>query len=758
MGATSENPHQTGFLTAWVPVVLAAAIFAFFAGMIGDVSAGLAPEWSWAWLPGLDVALAFRVDGLALTFCLLISGIGTLIMLYASSYLNGHPEYGRFALYLFSFMLAMLGVVLADDIIALFVFWELTTITSYLLIGFNNAEAKARRNALQALFLTGAGALALLAGLILLASIAGSTRISEIVQVEGLTEHRWFTGTLILILLGAFTKSAQIPFHFWLPNAMAAPTPVSAFLHSATMVKAGVYLLARFHPAFADTSLWIWSLTLAGAATAVWASILALRQTDLKQALAYTTLMALGTLTLFLGQSDAYAMTGFITFLIVHSLYKAALFMVVGAIDHETGTREVAQLGGLGRLMPVTALAAALAALSMAGLPPLLGFIGKELLYAGALDAISAPVLVTAAALAANALMVAVAGIVALRPFWRGGVEALPKTPHEAPWQMLAGPVILAALGLIFGLAPSLLQDTLVAPTVAGLLGTPDMAKTLTLWHGVNLPLLLSGATLALGAAIYALHGSVRAFLITTLSRLPAFDNGWDVLINGLKRFAAALTAIIQTGDLRDYMRWTFLTLLVALVATGLLRNAFLWHFDLSDMSFAVAAILIITALAAVTATRATSRLMVVIAIGVVGVGVALIFITFGAPDVAITQLLVETLSVILVATVMLKLPRLYEGGTNPFRAGHALIAVALGGTMTLIMMGVVQGPLDLRLTEFFEQSAWVDAYGRNIVNVILVDFRALDTFGEIAVVAIAGIAAYALLRATSYHKKGEEK
>lgn len=374
------NDTRSNGLTGVVPVLFAGALFVYFASLVPTIAAAEMIRVTIPWIPSLGIELAFLVDGLSLTFSLLISGIGTLVLLYSNTYLAGHPQYARFALFLTAFMVSMLGLVLADDLILLFVFWELTTLTSYMLIGFSHETEKSRRNALQALFVTGAGGLAFLAGLILLAAASGTTSISGIIAQGGaLKEHAMYLPILILLLAGTFTKSAQVPFHFWLPNAMAAPTPVSAFLHSATMVKAGVYVMARMHPAMSGTDVWLWTLTILGAVTAVFASLLALRQTDLKLALAYTTLMALGTLTLFLGQESGYAMTAFATFLIVHSLYKASLFLVVGCIDLSTGTRETDQLGGLGRLMPITATAAALAALSMAGFPPFLGFIGKEL-------------------------------------------------------------------------------------------------------------------------------------------------------------------------------------------------------------------------------------------------------------------------------------------------------------------------------------------------------------------------------------------
>ena len=732
------------------PVALALGLFVWFLTLVPAVAEGQALRLVWEWVPSLGVSLSFLVDGLSLTFALLISAIGALVFLYSATYLGGHPQFRRFALFLTLFMLSMLGLVLADNLIALFVFWELTTITSYLLIGFGHETAKGRRSALQALFVTGAGALALLAGFILLGMAAGSFELSVILaQADAVKAHAMYLPILILILAGTFTKSAQFPFHFWLPNAMAAPTPVSAFLHSATMVKAGVYLMARLHPAMSGTDAWFWALTVAGGVTAVFASVLALRQTDLKQALAYTTLMALGTLTLFLGQTSGYAMTAFATFLVVHSLYKAALFLVVGCIDHATGTREAGVLGGLARAMPVTAVAAALAALSMAGFPPFLGFIGKELKYAGALAVGAEPALIVAALVLANALMLAVAGVVAFRPFWRPPGGPLPQEPHEAHWTMLAGPVVLAVLGVVLGLFPGLIQTTLINPTVAALLGSAEEAKPLVLWAGVNMPLILSVVTVALGIALYLGHRPLRDWLARLDAGAPNFDRGWDRFLLGLKGLAAWQTRLLQSGDLRKYLSATFVTILVALGGTMLVQRAVPGIPDLGSVTWSNMALVLLIVAGALLAAVTRSRITAMAALGVVGIAVAMIFIVFGAPDVAITQLLVETLVVVLVAVALLRLPALDPPGTRDWRPLHAVLAVGVGVTVTLTLLAVLEVPLDLRLTAYFEATSWPEAFGRNIVNVILVDFRALDTFGEVAVVAVAALSAYALLRAT---------
>ncbi|NIA69765.1 putative monovalent cation/H+ antiporter subunit A [Pelagibius litoralis] len=741
----ADRPSKLGWLSALPPAALALA----FLACLPTIAGGEAIRIAYDWVPSLGIRISFLLDGLSLTFALLISGIGAFVALYSSVYLAGHLHLGRFFFYLFFFMAAMLGLVLADNVITLFVFWELTTVASYLLIGFDHASAKARRSALQALLVTGAGGLALLAGLILLGFAAGSFELSVILtQGDLIRADALYLPILVLVLLGAFTKSAQVPFHFWLPNAMAAPTPVSAYLHSATMVKAGIYLLARMHPALSGTEVWIWSLTIFGAVTAVTASVLALRQTDLKLALAYTTVMALGTLTMFLGSEASVAVAAAVTFLMVHSFYKAALFMVVGIIDYRTGTREVAQLRGLAGVMPVTAVAAAAAALSMAGFPPFLGFIGKELKYEGALAIASEPMFVAGAAVLANALMVAVAGIVALRPFY-GARLVTPKAPKEAPVRLWIGPLVLAALGLTFGLTPSLIADNLVQPAVTAILGRPEAVK-LALWHGINLPLLLSVVTFALGLSVYFFHQPLRRILISLEARLPTTgDRTWDGLLTGLKALAAAQTRLLQSGILRRYLFVVFASLALAVGTTLIVTDAWRFSFAWSDLMLKHWAVVALIAAGAMMTAVVNSRLAAICALGVVGVGVAMLFVMFGAPDVAITQLLVETLVVVLVAVAMLRLPDLRRDPAPGFRGLDAVLALCVGAAVSATLLAVVAGPMDRSITTYFEGASVPEAFGHNIVNVILVDFRALDTFGEVAVVVVAALGAYALIRGT---------
>ncbi|TGN61930.1 putative monovalent cation/H+ antiporter subunit A [Paracoccus liaowanqingii] len=744
----------------WVSIAFPGILFLYFLGLMPQVA--LAPVLGGIdWVPSLGIRLAVLLDGLSMTFALLITGIGLAVTLYSARYLGDHPDYPRFVCYLLMFMVGMLGLVLSDDLIMLFVFWEVTTISSYLLIGFNADSAKSRRSALQALLVTGTGGLAMLGGMIILGNVAGTFQLSQILTMgDEIRAHPWYMAILLLFLAGTFTKSAQVPFHFWLPNAMAAPTPVSAYLHSATMVKAGVFLMARMNPTLGGTDAWFWILTLFGGVTAVFASVMAMRQTDIKQVLAYTTLMALGTLTMFIGAGTHYAIMAAMTFLVVHSLYKAALFLMIGIVDHATGTREAGVLGGLSKAMPLTGLAAALAAISMAGIPPMVGFIGKEFMYKAGLGLEGFGAFwVTMMAFAASVLMFAVGGIVALKPF-RGDLRPTPHAPHEGPWPMLAGPLVLGALSLIFGLVPGVLGHYLVGPATHAVFGEV-LPVELYLWGGINMALILSLLTFLAGWLVYRRHEAIRARLaaIEARSRVD-FDAGWDRLLDGFKAFAAWLTGLIQTGSLQRYMAVTFATFVVLVGGTYILKGAFQAGLSLStDGVHPVQwAVLGLIATGAILTVWTHSRMTAVAAMGVVGIGVALIFIMFSAPDVAITQLLVEVLVVVLVSLAMLRLPYLPRRSKMVFRTGHAVIAGGMGLITTFLTISVLASDFDRRLTTYFEATSYPEAFGRNIVNVILVDFRALDTFGEITVVAIAAIAAFALLRGAPPRRKPEEE
>jgi len=701
------------------------------------------------WIPSLDVSLTLAFDGLALLFGLVICCVGFFVTLYAADYLPGQAALGKFFVFLHSFLLAMLGLVTADNLLTVFVFWELTTLISYLLIGFECEVEKARQNARQALLVTGAGGLALLVGFLLLGRIADTYELSELsAQAARIKADPLYLPVLILIFIGAFTKSAQVPFHFWLPNAMTAPTPISAFLHSATMVKAGIYLLARLHPSLGGTFAWMGTLVVTGGITALLGSVLAMKASDLKGILAFTTLMALGILTMFLGGKTTPALTAAMTFLLVHCLYKSALFMVVGIIDHQTGTRKIEDLGGLARFMPVTAAAAAMAALSMAGFPLFFGFIGKEIMYKGALTEDMYPIFATTAALLSNALMTAVAGLIIIKPFL-GPARRTPLSPREAPWAMWLGPIFLGGLGLIFGVIPDRIADWVVKPAVSAFHPTMENIQ-LKLFHGINEPLLLSIATLSLGIVFYLLKRPLKQHIDDTLQKIPIrFEHVYIWGLDGIAKIAAVQTRLLQNGSLHRY-----LSVIVAAIVLGAglpFLSTYTRTMPAENFAPSLAGGLLIGVIVAavITVVRAGSRLLAICSLGVVGAGIAMLFLMYGAPDVALTQLLVETLTVIVVTLVLLRLPRLNSGRglRTAVKLWNGFLAATIGALMTGLILAVNQTGLDRSLTDFFEINSYVAAHGRNIVNVILVDFRSLDTLGEITVVALAGLAGYALIQ-----------
>jgi len=732
---------SSGWLLALLPLTLTV----YFGYLTPQVSGGSRFAESFTWLPALGVDVAFYLDGLSLLFALLISFIGMFIVIYAGGYLRGDPNLGKFYLILLSFMAAMLGLVFADNLITLFVFWELTSISSFFLVGFKHNYETSRSSALQALLVTGSGGLAMLAGFILLGSAAGTYTISDILgQTAAIQEHALYASLLVLILLGAFTKSAQFPFHFWLPNAMAAPTPVSAYLHSATMVKAGIYLMARLSPALGGTTLWLWLLGGAGMFTVLVAGVLALKQVDLKKLLAYSTLVALGTLTMLLGVGTPAAVKAAMVFLLAHSLYKACLFMVAGAIDHEAGSRDVTQLSGLMRVMPITFIATLFAAFSTAGLPPKLGFIGKELAYESLLGT---PLLLVAAVLS-NAVMFVVAALVALKPF-TGKLSVPNKNVHGAALSLWLGPLVLSLLGLLFGTFPNLIEITKL-PAVAAVLAKPYDFDLYLIPSEFTPALALSILTIALGIITYLLWRPIYRFLSGLETRLdwgPA--KGYALALDGLVWLAETQTRLIQGTNLRRHLLsiLSFTVLLVGLTAT--LKGGFRFEVAPGAAYLHEYGLVILIVAGALTAVMARKRLLAVTALGVSGFGVALLYVIFAAPDLAITQFLVETLLVIILVLVMLRLPKLRpdEDESAGSRVRDTAIALAGGTLVTLLLLSLSALPFNRELTTFFEQNSWTQASGRNIVNVILVDFRAVDTLGEITVLAVAALGVHALLK-----------
>ena len=738
-------PHHSGLLFALLP----AALFVWFASLVPGIADGGRELVRHSWVPSLDIHLSFLIDGLSLLFALLISGIGFFIFVYAGSYLHDNPWQGRFFVILLCFMASMLGLVLADNLITMFVFWELTSVTSYLLVGFHHENKDFRLKARQGLFVTVAGGMALLCGFILLAVAGGGTyELSELLEKgEAIADHHLYTAILVLILIGAFTKSAIFPFHFWLPNAMAAPTPVSAYLHSATMVKAGIFLLARMHPALGGDELWLYLVGGIGAATMFLGVFLAVRSTGVKQVLAYSTVMALGTLTMLIGVGTEKAMIAAMAFLVAHSLYKGALFMIAGILDHQAGCRDFMQVRGLRHALPWTTAAAGRAALSLGGVLPMFGFIAKELMFEAVLEApLIGTALSTLAVLSAIGV-VTVAAIAGIRP-WYGSPVETPKTPVEAPPALLAGPLVLASLGLLLGLFPGPVENALLAAAVSVSYGEA-VEPALKLWHGINVPLMLSLGSLVLGLTLYhAWHGFRRATgFMDGLARFGP-ENGYEKLMDSVVHVSAWQTRMLQSGYLRYYLMTVLLTL-VALVAMVLVRyseavNITLDFSGIRLYEYAIAAVLAASVLMAVLTS---SRLGAVAALGGMGFTVALLYLVFSAPDLGTTQVLVETLTVILLVLVLFRLPRFLQLSSTKVKLTDAAVALTVGATMTVLVLSGLGTQYHDSIAEWYIAESEPSGFGRNIVNVILVDFRTLDTLGEIFVLALAATGVLAMIR-----------
>lgn len=737
----TDPQHNNGSTHLW----LAAIPLALFSLLTWGLTHYPLPwRFEAAWVPSLDATLAFRIDGLSALMLALITGIGTWIFVYASGYLAHEPHRGRLLMVLLLFMLAMIGAVSADNVLLLFLFWEFTSITSFLLVGFGHRHSHARSAARQALLITMVGGLALLGGLILLAQMAGSWTLSGIVASgPTLADDPRLPYALALVLLGAFTKSAQFPFHFWLPNAMSAPTPVSAYLHSATMVKLGVYLMARLDPAFNSLLFWEAILVGTGTITALWAGVLALRERDLKRILARSTVSALGTLTLLIGLPNPGSGLAVVTFLTAHALYKAPLFMVAGNIDHATGTRIIDHLMGLRRAMPWTAAAAVLAGLSMAGLPLSFGFVAKDVISVAKAEA-EILTLISYATVFVNAIAVAVAGVAAVRVFW-GPSEAARGQVHEVSWRMLLPPLAIVLIGMEFDFVPALADPLLIAAarSISPQLGTVDLTAS----FGLDVLLSATGITVAVGLLFFLTWDRLHLALkeMHWLDRYGPSAT-YELLLRNLSRAAAWHTQLLQHGRLTGYLRLTLAALLLMgglawFAAGGQLKLE--WEWPAHAWAWLVAGLLVVSG--AVAATRLRDRLAVLMASGLVGYGSAVLFLFAGAPDLAFTQFAVETILVVVAASALSRY------GPAPARClpwrpfDFALATIAGVGTFILLAhLGSM--PLNSELADWFAANALPAAHGRNVVNVIIVDFRAFDTLGEIAVVAFSLLAALPLL------------
>uniref|UniRef100_UPI00333E3558 monovalent cation/H+ antiporter subunit A n=1 Tax=Castellaniella defragrans TaxID=75697 RepID=UPI00333E3558 len=713
------------------------------------------------WIPTQGVDITLRIDGYAWLFAVIITAMGALIALYAHYYLSDQDPAPRFFTFLLSFMGAMLGVVLSGNLIQLLVFWELTSLSSFMLIGYWHHRMDARRGARMALLVTGAGGFCLLASMLIIGHIVGSYDLDDVLaSASMIREHRWYPILLILLALGTLTKSAQFPFHFWLPNAMAAPTPVSAYLHSATMVKAGVFLLARFWPIFAGTDWWTWTIGGAGLCSLLLGAYAATFQKDMKGVLAYSTISHLGLITLLLGMSSPLALVAAIFHMINHATFKASLFMAAGIVDHESGTRDLTRLSGLRTLMPLTATLAMVSAAAMAGVPLLNGFISKEMFFAET-------VFVTGhwasrwglptVAVVASAFSVAYSLRFILQVFFGPPAQDLPRTPHEPPLRMLIPCMLLTLICLIVGVLPGETLGLILGMAMRALLGTHLPAYNLHMWHGLNLPLLMSLIAMVGGILLHILlrgrdrRHPGRAPLIYRLDGRHSFE----ALLEAIDDWSARLLGIFQTTRLQPQVLLLVISTLG--VATLPLWPGGWWHTSLSTPPQAAFALMWVAGGACALGAahqakyhRAGSLMLA----GAAGLVTSITYAWLSAPDLALTQLAVEVVTTVLILLGLRWLPPRIEefpGPTPRLTAIRRLrdlgIAILGGAGLALLAYVMMTRPAPKGVSGFYIEQALPLGGGANVVNVILVDFRGFDTFGEITVVGIVALSVYALLR-----------
>lgn len=732
---------SVAILPAWSLILVL-----MYAGGIFD---GEAIRQTIEWIPIIGLNLSFRLDGLSLLFLLLILGIGLLVILYARYYLSSKDSMGQFYAYLMLFMSAMVGIVISNNLIQLWMFWELTSISSFLLISFWSHKSDARKGARMALTVTGAGGLALLAGLMLIANIVGSYDLDTVLASgDAIRAHATYPIVLILVLLGAFTKSAQFPFHFWLPHAMAAPTPVSAYLHSATMVKAGIFLMARFYPALAGTDLWFMIVSLTGLITLLLGAYIALFKHDLKGLLAYSTISHLGLITLLFGLNSDFAAVAAVFHVINHATFKASLFMAAGIIDHESGSRDMRKLNGLMKYMPYTATLAIVAALSMAGVPLLNGFLSKEMFFAETLNLSllgSLSWLIPLLATVGAAFSVAYSLRFIHDVFFNGEPIDLPKTPKEPPRYMKVPVEILVTLCLLVGIFPAYVVGDLLDVASSAVLSHNLPDYSLAVWHGLNIPLLMSFVAMAGGITIY--YNRRHLFQFQSQFDEPDAKYIFEGVVQWVVKAAERITNTLENGSLQRYI---FLLLLFTLTM-GALPLLDLSHntgsrpqIPLDGITVTGAVLMILSAVATVIWHR--RRFLALIFLSVVGLVVSLAFAQFSAPDLALTQLSVEIVTIILLLLALFFLPQsTLKESTNRRLSSDLFVATLIGCVIGTICYAMLTSPLNT-ISDFFLANSKTGGGGTNVVNVILVDFRGFDTLGEITVLGIAALGIFKLI------------
>lgn len=765
--------------TGWFVLIVPFSLFIYFLTYLPLINNGNTVLQSVPWVPSLDIHFRLYVDGLSLLFALLITGIGTLVIFYSVYYLSKRKEkLHNFYVYILLFMGAMLGVVLSDHLIVLYVFWEITSISSALLISYWYEREKSIYGAQKSMFITVFGGLSMLGGITLLYVMTGTFSVREIItNVDLVLTSSLFLPAMLFILIGAFTKSAQFPFHIWLPDAMEAPTPVSAYLHSATMVKAGIYLVARLTPVFGGSLEWFWIISIVGIITLLWGSVSAVRQKDLKAILAFSTVSQLGMIMSLLGAgSVAYyfhdgdnslyttAILAAVFHLINHATFKGSLFMTAGIVDHQTGTRDIRNLGGLLTFMPMTATISIIGLAAMAGLPPFNGFLSKELFFTAMLNITEYGIfqlggmMFPIIAWIASIFTFLYCAIVFFKTFTGHLQQDKLAVQHirEAQPGMLLSPGILGALVVIIGLFPNFLSDAFIAPAMKAILpGIIDPDETyhvqISHWHGIQLELLMTVGVIFFGTILFLTMNKWTKSAFYNRER-DLFNYVYDHGYNGLIKGSQLLTRVQITGRLRDYFLY-MCTFIVFLVIYTLFKYDALAisteHVSSIDPYMWIVAILLIASV--ITVPLINNRMMAVIVAGTVGFLVALMFTIFRAPDLALTQLLIETVSVILFMLVFYFLPKLRkEKEKQPFKLFNVIVSVAVGLMITLVSISAFTYGREVdvpSIADYYIENSKTLAGGYNIVNVILVDFRGFDTMLEILVLGIAAIGVVSLIK-----------
>lgn len=757
---------KVGYLALSAPIIC----LAYFISQIKPVLNMAGDSFFLPWLSSYNINISLSLNGLSLLFALIISGVGMVVFWYAIGYLNRRERLPNFYAYLLIFMGAMLGVVCAKNLLLIYVFWELTSFSSFLLIGFWHELERPRYGAQKALFITVIGGFALFAAFTIMGVTVGSFELTDILaNATTLKTSPLYPALVLLVLLGAFTKSAQVPFHIWLPDAMEAPTPISCYLHSATMVKAGIYLLVLMTPILGGRSLWYISISTVGILSLIWGAYRALKSYDLKAILANSTISQLGLVIALIGYGSEASLAAALFHLVNHSAFKGTLFLVTGMVDHATNTRDIRRLSGLAKAMPLTAIFAGLGTLAMAGLPPFNGFLSKEMFFESSL-AVANGNLEGLGIFAWLFPLIAVIGsiftfvycmVILFRVFLKGDIPAdLPHRPHEAAKSMLIPTGILASLTLIIAFFPNKFAELFLSPAVSAVTGT-EADLHISFWHGFNLPLLMTVIVIILGIIIYKNFDKFRAALF----RLPKIISGnaiydWLIPGNHLAHAGERLVGTHMTGKLHNYVVFVCTFFLLLSIGTIFAKDVLLISFaGLSPVAlFEILWCLVIVS-ACIVLLTAKKRVTAIFSLGAIGYSVAFLFIVFRAPDLALTQLLVESISLVLFFLAFRFLPKSFRDKPQKRKTKvlNAIIAALSGLMVSIIVMIAYSNKFFPSISEYYIENAKDLAGGNNIVNVTLVDFRGLDTLGEISVIALASIGVFVMIALSIKEKRARE-